>query len=88
MGDELTARTRYGVLVKHRLLPVTAGGPLPAPDTPVLRDGANVGPMRLGRDALGLAVLRPEALTGDLACGEARLTPRISVWMRLPGAVP
>jgi hypothetical protein len=43
--------------------------------------------MRSGRDALGLAVLRLEALRGDLTCGEARLTPHIPDWMRLPEAV-
>ena len=97
MGQELTARTRYRGLVKRRLVPVIVDGPLPAPGTPVLRNGAEVGTMRsgrdapghdaLGRDALGLAVLRLEALTGDLTCGEARLTPRIPEWMRLPESV-
>jgi len=69
-------------------VPVTVDGPLPAPGTPVLRGGVEVGTMRSGRDTLGLAVLRLEALTGDLACAEARLTPRIPEWMRLPEAVP
>jgi hypothetical protein len=53
----------------------------------VLRNAAEVGTMRSGRDDLGLAVLRLDALTGDLACGEARLTPRVPDWMRLPEAV-
>jgi folate-binding protein YgfZ len=93
MGQELTARTKYRGLVKRRLVPVTVAGPLPAPGTPVLRDGVEVrgvevGTMRSGRDGLGLAVLRLEALTGTLTCGEARLTPRIPDWMRLPEAVP
>jgi hypothetical protein len=92
MGQELTARTKYRGLVKRRLVPVTVDGTLPAPGTPVLRDGAEVGTMRSGRDALGLAVLRLEALRlealrGDLTCGEARLTPHIPDWMRLPEAV-
>jgi len=100
MGQELTARTKYRGLVKRRLVPVTVDGPLPAPGTPVLRDGAEVGTMRSGRaglagpglpglglPGLGLAVLRLEALHSDLACGEARLTPRIPDWMRLPEAV-
>jgi len=44
--------------------------------------------MRSGRDALGMAVLRVEGLSGGpLACGEARLTPRVPGWMRLPEAV-
>jgi hypothetical protein len=108
MGQELTARTKYRGLVKRRLVPVSVDGPLPAPGTPVLRDGAEVGTMRsgLGRSGLGrsgllhsgpegpdqaglgLAVLRLEALHSELACGEARLTPHIPDWMRLPEAVP
>jgi hypothetical protein len=88
MGQELTARTRYRGLVKRRLVPVMVDGPLPAPGTPVLRNGAEVGTMRSGHGSLGLAVLRLEALSGALACGEARLTPRIPDWMRLPEVVP
>ncbi len=85
MGQELTARTNYRGLVKRRLVPVAVAGPLPAPGTPVLRAGAEVGTMRSGRDALGMALLRLEALAdGPLACGEARLTPRVPAWMRLP----
>ena len=87
MGQELTARTKYRGLVKRRLVPVTVDGKLPAPGTPVLRDGTEVGTMRSGRDVLGLAVLRLEALRGDLTCGDARLTPHIPDWMRLPEAV-
>ena len=84
MGQELTARTKYRGLVKRRLVPVAVEGPLPAPGTPVVRDGAEVGTMRSGRDALGMALLRAEALSGGpLACGEARLTPRVPDWMRL-----
>ena len=87
MGQELTARTKYRGLVKRRLVPVAVEGPLPAPGTPVLRDGAEVGTMRSGRDALGLAVLRLEAISGTLSCGSARLTPRVPDWMRLPESV-
>jgi tRNA-modifying protein YgfZ len=88
MGQELTARTKYRGLVKRRLVPVTVDGVLPTAGTPVLRDGAEVGTMRSGRGRLGLAVLRLEVLNHQLACGEARLTPRIPGWMRLPEAVP
>jgi hypothetical protein len=68
-------------------VPVTVNGPLPAPGTPVLRDGVEAGTMRSGRADLGLAVLRLEALHSDLTCGEARLIPCIPDWMRLPEAV-
>lgn len=86
MGQELTARTKYRGLLKKRLFPVAVAGPLPAPGTPVTRDGAEVGEMRSGRDGLGLALLRTEAVEagGALACGGAVLTPRIPAWMKLP----
>jgi folate-binding protein YgfZ len=87
MGQELTARTKYRGLVKRRLLPVVVDGSLPQPGTPVSRDGTEVGTMRSGRDGLGLAVLRLDALDVPLACGEARLTARVPGWMRLPERV-
>src|ERR1700733_5746120 len=84
MGQELTARTKYRGLVKRRLIPVAIEGPLPAPGTPVTRDGAEVGIMRSGRDQTGLAVLRLDALDGALRCDAATLAPRIPTWMRSP----
>jgi hypothetical protein len=87
LGQELTARTRYRGLVKRRLVPVAVDGPLPAPGTPVLRDGVEVGTMRSGLGPAGLAKLRLDALTGPLDCGEATLTPRVPEWMRLPESV-
>ena len=86
MGQELTARTKYRGLLKKRLVPVAVTGPLPAPGTPVTQAGTEVGEMRSGRDGLGLALLRIEAVEagGALACGEAALTPRIPAWMKLP----
>jgi tRNA-modifying protein YgfZ len=88
MGQELTARTRYRGLVKRRLVPVAIAGGLPPPGTPVLRQGAEVGTMRSGRDTLGMALLRLEALSdAPLRCGDAWLTPRVPAWMRLPEPV-
>ena len=83
MGQELTARTKYRGLIKRRLLPVTIDGPLPPSGTPVLRDGAEVGTMRSGREKLGLAVLRLDALDADLRCGAAKLAPLVPAWMQL-----
>ena len=67
-------------------MPVAVDGPLPPRGTPVLSaDGAEMGEMRSGRDGLGMALLRLEALDGRaLRCGEAALTPRIPGWMALP----
>lgn len=84
MGQELTARTKYRGLLKRRIVPVEVDGPLPPPETPVLRDGVEVGTMRSGADHTGLALLRLDSLDSALTCGEARLTPRIPGWMRLP----
>jgi folate-binding protein YgfZ len=87
MGQELTARTKYRGLVKRRLVPVAVDGPLPPRGTPIRgATGGEVGEMRSGRDGLGLAVLRLEAIggTAPLPSGEARLTPRVPGWMRLP----
>ncbi len=82
MGQELTARTKYRGLIKRRLLPVAVAGPLPAPGTPVRRDAVEIGTMRSGRDQLGLAVLRLDALDAALVCDGATLTPRLPDWLR------
>ena len=87
MGQELTARTKYRGLVKRRLVPVSVGGELPLPGTPVLRDGTEVGSMRSGLGQSGLAVLRIDALHGVLSCGAATLTVRVPTWMSLPVTV-
>jgi hypothetical protein len=84
MGQELTARTKYRGLVKRRLVPVTVEGPLPPPGSPVLRDGVEVGTMRSGRDGIGLASLRLDAIGATLQCAEATLVPSVPAWMRLP----
>jgi folate-binding protein YgfZ len=84
MGQELTARTKYRGLLKRRLVPVAVEGPMPAPGTPVLREDIEVGIMRSGREQIGLAVLRLDSLRQELHCGDAKLTPRVPHWMRLP----
>jgi tRNA-modifying protein YgfZ len=84
MGQELTARTKYRGLVKKRLVPVEIDGEVPPRGTPVLADGAEVGELRSAVPGLGLALLRLDSLDRALACGAARLAPRIPGWMRLP----
>jgi folate-binding protein YgfZ len=85
MGQELTARTRYRGLLKRRLVPVAVDGPLPPRGTPVRSGDAELGEMRSGRDGVGMALLRLEALDGRaLRCGDATLRPRVPAWMALP----
>ena len=88
MGQELTARTKYRGLLKRRLIPVSIDGVLPAPGTPVMRDGSEIGTIRSGLDHTGLAILRLDALPYPLTCNGARITPRIPDWMSLPEASP
>jgi len=85
MGQELTARTRYRGLVKRRLVPVTIEGTPPAPGTPVLLDGREVGTMRSSLGNAGMAVVRIEALPAVLDCGSARLRATVPAWMRVAG---
>jgi folate-binding protein YgfZ len=87
MGQELTARTKYRGLLKRRIVPVEVSGPLPAPGTPILRDGHDAGTMRSGCDQAGLAVIRLDAMAGSLTCGAATLTPRLPEWMHRPETV-
>ena len=83
MGQELTARTKYRALIKKRLVPVKVDGPLPAPGTPVLRNNEDVGELRSGRDGIGLAMVKLDALDGPLAAGGTKLTPQPPAWMKL-----
>jgi hypothetical protein len=63
-------------------VPVSIDGPVPAPGTPVTRDGQEAGEMRSSAGAMGLALLRLEALnaTGPLRAGDATLRPTKPAW--------
>ncbi len=90
MGQELTARMRYRGLVKKRMLPVRVEGPLPAPGTAVFAGEREAGEIRSGCDQLAVALLRLEflqpAADTPLTAGDARITPFIPPWARLPAA--
>lgn len=81
MGQELTARTKYRGLVKRRLLPVEHAGPAPAPGTPVMADGQEVGDIRSSAGNMALAMLRLDALEKTLSAGETPITPHRPNWM-------
>eukprot|EP01037_Dinobryon_pediforme_P012391 gene12391-12477_t len=87
MGQELTARTKYRGLLKRRLVPVRAEGALPAPGTPITRDGTEVGTMRSGVGTLAMALLRLDAMEAALHCGPVAITPLPPAWMKLPAGV-
>lgn len=87
MGQELTARTHYRALIKKRLVPVEVEGASPESGTPVFAGGTEVGTMRSAAGGWGLVLLKTEALQRgqSLAAGNARLVPRVPVWLKLTG---
>ena len=84
MGQELTARTKYRGLVRKRLMPVRIDGPVPDPGTLLMAEGKEIGEMRSGLDARGLALIRLERLaeadTDGFDAGDARVFPEKPVW--------
>jgi folate-binding protein YgfZ len=84
MGQELTARTKYRGLIKRRLFPVKVEGALPAPGTPVHRDGKEVGEIRSGFGDRAIAMLQIDAAREPLSSGGATIVVEVPDWMRLP----
>ena len=83
MGQELTARTKYRGLVKRRLMPITANGPLPAPGTAITLNGKDAGEVRSGQGDTAMAMIRLNMLeegAGTLTAGEVTVTPRKPEW--------
>jgi hypothetical protein len=86
VGQELTARMKYRLLVKKRLTPVAIDGPAPAPGTTVLLDAEEAGEMRSVQGARGLAMLRLEMIEQAeregkvLKAGEAGIRPLKPAW--------
>ena len=83
MGQELTARTKYRGLIKRRLFPVKVEGALPAPGTPVERDGREVGEIRSGLGDRALAMLQLDAAEGPLTAQGATLHAERPDWMQI-----
>lgn len=83
VGQELTTRTKHRGKVRRRLLPVDVAGPLPAPGTPITRDGKDIGSLRSGQGARAMASLRIEDLRpGETyACGDATVVPDWPHWL-------
>ncbi len=83
VGQELTARMKHRGRVRKRLLPVAVEGPLPAPDTPILKDGREIGHIRSGRGRRAIAYLRVEdmELGAHYPCGDAHVIPERPEWL-------
>jgi folate-binding protein YgfZ len=85
IGQELTARTKYRGLIKKRLFPVRIDGAVPAPGTILGLGGKEAGEMRSSRDAIGLALLRLDAVAEGqpLSAGATTISPLCPDWMRI-----
>ena len=76
VGQEVTARMKHRKLVRKRLVPVRIEGAAPDPGTPVYRDSIAVGEIRSSAGALGLALLRIDAIESEDALHAATATIR------------
>ena len=70
-------------------MPVRLDGSTPEPGTQILLDGKDAGTIRSAAGDRGLALIRLEALDAAragaaLMAGQARVTPEVPAWMRLP----
>ncbi|MDE7547339.1 folate-binding protein [Acetobacter fabarum] len=81
MGQEVTARMHYRTLLKRRLVPIAATAPLPAPGTPVLHNGQEVGTLRSSRDHVGLALLKVDMVDKPLTCLDHNVIARPPAWL-------
>jgi folate-binding protein YgfZ len=84
VGQELTARTHFRALVKKRLAPVTIDGAAPDFGAMLTDDsGKELGEMRSSNGALGLALLRTDAINGNatLISGAAKLSVQRPDWL-------
>jgi len=89
MGQENTARGKFRKLIKRRLVQVAAEGAAPAPGTPVLAGGVQVGVMRSSAGSIGLAQIELGALADsdkEYECGGAKLTADKPAWASFSAA--
>ena len=90
VGQEVTARTKHRGLVKKRMLPVQASGPLPGSGTKITLDGKDAGVMFSSVGTRGLALLRLErveeaARAGtELSSDGTKLRATVPDWLTLP----
>lgn len=83
VGQELVSRMKHRNAVRRRILPVTAQGTLPPPQTPIVtQDGRDAGILLTGVGNRALAYLRLEMLDQPLGAGDASLRVEVPEWLR------
>jgi tRNA-modifying protein YgfZ len=58
VGQEVTARMKHRATARRRFYIVEADGALPAPGTTIAAAGRDIGTMAMGKDGMGLALVR------------------------------
>ncbi len=74
VGQEVTARMKHKTELRKGLARVRLSGPVPPPETEILRDGKSVGTLFTTAGDRGLAYLRFDRAEGELTAGDARLS--------------
>ena len=83
VGQELVSRMKHRNAVRKRILPVSAQGTLPPPQTPIVtKDGREAGTLLTGLGNRALAYLRLEKLDQPLDAGDVSLCVEIPEWLR------
>jgi tRNA-modifying protein YgfZ len=74
VGQEVTARMKHKTELRKGLARVRVEGTPPPPGTEIVADGKPAGTLYSVADGLGLAHLRFDRASGEMAAGEARVT--------------
>jgi hypothetical protein len=77
VGQELTARMKHRATARRRFLPVEASEPLPPAGTPLTLGPSEIGELRGGIGARGLAIVRLDRLDDAKEATAAGVTVRI-----------
>jgi folate-binding protein YgfZ len=84
VGQEVTARMKHRATARRRMLIVEGDGPLPAPGTPLIAQGADIGSLATAQGSRGLALVRLDRLA-DAETARAPITAaNINVTLRRP----
>jgi len=84
IGQELTSRMKHRATARKRILAVTADALLPAPGTPVMRGGSEIGELTSSHGMRGFALVRLDRLDeskGEIRAGEIVVALNRPAWL-------
>ena len=89
MGQELTARTKFRALLKHRLIPVKSEGPCPDSGSEIFFQKESAGTVRSGIGNYAIALLKIDCLKEQKRTGKSfvsqgkTLPPILPDWIKI-----